>query len=88
MNETPSWTGSASAGSPSPTRTPTSCCSASSPTGTRVWQALLDRGVLIRETGPPGWLRVTVGRPEEMTAFRHALDGALAEDQTALEVPR
>ena len=24
-----------------------------------VWQALLDRGVLIRETGPPGWLRVT-----------------------------
>ena len=28
-----------------------------------VWQGLLDRGVLIRETGPDGWLRVTVGTP-------------------------
>jgi histidinol-phosphate aminotransferase len=42
-----------------------------------VWQALLDRGVLIRETGPAGWLRVTVGTPAEMTAFREALDGVL-----------
>ena len=24
-----------------------------------VWQGLLDRGVLIRETGPDGWLRVS-----------------------------
>jgi histidinol-phosphate aminotransferase len=39
-----------------------------------VWQGLLDRGVLIRETGPDGWLRVSVGTPEEMAAFRHALD--------------
>ncbi|HSE08914.1 MAG TPA: histidinol-phosphate transaminase [Nocardioidaceae bacterium] len=38
-----------------------------------VWQALLDRGVLIRETGPDGWLRVSVGTPEEMTAFKAAL---------------
>jgi histidinol-phosphate aminotransferase len=38
-----------------------------------VWQALLDHGVLIRETGPAGWLRVTVGTPEEMAAFRTAL---------------
>jgi histidinol-phosphate aminotransferase len=38
-----------------------------------VWQALLDRGVLIRETGPVGWLRVSVGTPEEMTAFKQAL---------------
>ncbi|MDA8369823.1 MAG: histidinol-phosphate transaminase [Nocardiopsaceae bacterium] len=37
------------------------------------WQGLLDRGVLIREVGPPGWLRVTVGTPEEMSAFREAL---------------
>ena len=37
----------------SPTPTPTSCCSAGSPTGTPVWQALLDRGVLVREVGPP-----------------------------------
>jgi histidinol-phosphate aminotransferase len=38
-----------------------------------VWQALLDRGVLIRETGPDGWLRVSIGTPEEMAAFRRAL---------------
>jgi histidinol-phosphate aminotransferase len=38
-----------------------------------VWQGLLDRGVLIRETGPDGWLRVSIGTPEEMTAFRTAL---------------
>jgi histidinol-phosphate aminotransferase len=44
-----------------------------------VWQALLDRGVLIRETGPPPWLRVSVGTPEEMTAFRAALDEVLDE---------
>jgi histidinol-phosphate aminotransferase len=44
-----------------------------------VWQALLDRGVLIRETGPAPWLRVSVGTPEEMTAFREALDEVLDE---------
>jgi histidinol-phosphate aminotransferase len=38
-----------------------------------VWLGLLERGVLIRETGPAGWLRVTVGTPQEMTAFRDAL---------------
>ncbi len=38
-----------------------------------VWQGLLDRGVLIRETGPDGWLRVSVGTPPEMAAFRQAL---------------
>jgi histidinol-phosphate aminotransferase len=38
-----------------------------------VWQRLLDRGVLIRETGPEGWLRVSIGTPEEMAAFRRAL---------------
>jgi histidinol-phosphate aminotransferase len=38
-----------------------------------VWQGLLDHGVLVRETGPEGFLRVTVGTPEEMAAFRDAL---------------
>jgi histidinol-phosphate aminotransferase len=42
-----------------------------------VWQRLLDRGVLIRETGPAGWLRVSVGTPEETAAFRDALDDVL-----------
>jgi len=38
-----------------------------------VWQGLLDRGVLIRETGPAGWLRVSVGTPAETAAFCSAL---------------
>ena len=42
-----------------------------------VWQRVLDRGVLIRETGPAGWLRVSVGTPEEMAAFRTALKESL-----------
>jgi histidinol-phosphate aminotransferase len=42
-----------------------------------VWQTLLDQGVLIRETGPAGWLRVSVGTPAEMTAFKDALTAVL-----------
>jgi len=38
-----------------------------------VWQGLLDRGVLIRETGPDGWLRVSIGTAQEMAAFQGAL---------------
>ncbi|HZC39233.1 MAG TPA: histidinol-phosphate transaminase [Streptosporangiaceae bacterium] len=45
-----------------------------------VWQALLAAGVLVRETGPPGWLRVSVGTPEEVAAFRSALARVLAAD--------
>src|SRR5690606_5308169 len=33
----------------------------------RVWKGLLDRGILIREVGPDGWLRVSV-RSEEHTS--------------------
>ncbi|WP_229797974.1 histidinol-phosphate transaminase [Planomonospora parontospora] len=42
-----------------------------------VWEGLLERGVLIREVGPPGWLRVSIGTAEEMAAFRAALEGIL-----------
>jgi histidinol-phosphate aminotransferase len=38
-----------------------------------VWQKLLDRGVLIRDVGLPGWLRVTAGTPEETDAFLEGL---------------
>ena len=38
-----------------------------------VWEGLVERGVLIRETGPDGWLRVSIGTAEEMAAFRAAL---------------
>jgi histidinol-phosphate aminotransferase len=43
-----------------------------------VWQGLLDRGVLIREVGPPAWLRVSVGTARETAAFRTALEEVLA----------
>jgi len=38
-----------------------------------VFEALLERGVLIRETGPDGWLRVSIGTAAEMDAFKKAL---------------
>ncbi len=44
-----------------------------------VWQGLLDRGVLIRVTGPEGWLRVSIGTAEEMAAFRSALEATRPE---------
>jgi histidinol-phosphate aminotransferase len=46
-----------------------------------VWRGLLDRGVLIRETGPDGWLRVSIGTPAEMGAFRTALTQVMEEAQ-------
>jgi len=45
---------------------------------TAVWQGLLDRGVLIRNVGIPGTLRVTAGTPSETTAFLEALREVLA----------
>lgn len=38
-----------------------------------IWKGLLDRGILIREVGPEQWLRVSIGAPTEMAAFRAAL---------------
>jgi histidinol-phosphate aminotransferase len=45
-----------------------------------VWQSLLDDGVLIRETGPAGWLRVSIGTGAEMAAFRASLERVLKTD--------
>jgi histidinol-phosphate aminotransferase len=42
-----------------------------------VWQALLDRGVLIREVGPPEWLRVSIGTAAETATFLSELRGVL-----------
>ncbi|GAA4148648.1 histidinol-phosphate transaminase [Phytohabitans flavus] len=39
----------------------------------KAWRALLDRGVLVRDVGLPGWLRVTAGTPSETDAFLEAL---------------
>jgi histidinol-phosphate aminotransferase len=48
------------------------------------WQALLDRGVLVRDVGLAGWLRVTAGTPEETHAFLTAL-GEIAGDHRTTE---
>jgi histidinol-phosphate aminotransferase len=37
------------------------------------WQSLLDKGVLVRDVGLPGWLRVTAGTPSETSAFLEAV---------------
>ena len=38
-----------------------------------VWQEFLDRGILIRDVGLEGYLRVTIGTPAENQAFLTAL---------------
>ncbi len=43
-----------------------------------MWQGLLDRGVLVRDVGIPGHLRVTAGTEEETTAFLAAVRACLA----------
>jgi histidinol-phosphate aminotransferase len=37
------------------------------------WQRLLDQGVLVRDVGLAGWLRVTAGTPAEVDAFLEAV---------------
>jgi histidinol-phosphate aminotransferase len=37
------------------------------------WRKILDRGVLVRDNGVPGWLRVTAGTPAENDAFLDAV---------------
>ncbi len=40
----------------------------------QIFSDLLDRGVLIREVGPTGFLRVSIGTSQEDQAFRQALE--------------
>jgi histidinol-phosphate aminotransferase len=47
------------------------------------WQALLAAGVLVRDVGLPGWLRVTAGLPGEVEAFLAATRALLADPATA-----
>ncbi len=44
-----------------------------------VWQAILDQGVLVRDNGVPGRLRVTAGTPAENDAFLSAVAQATKE---------
>ncbi|MFG2889592.1 histidinol-phosphate transaminase [Streptomyces sp. NPDC048248] len=43
------------------------------------WQAILDHGVLVRDNGVPGWLRVSAGTPAENDAFLDAVRAVLKE---------
>ena len=46
-----------------------------------VWRGLLERGVLVRDVGLPGHLRVTAGTEHETTEFLTALREVLAAQQ-------
>lgn len=45
------------------------------------WRRILDRGVLVRDNGVPGWLRVTAGTPEENDAFLDAVRELMKEQE-------
>lgn len=45
----------------------------------QLWQAMLDRGVLIRDVGLLGYLRVTIGNEAENTKFISTLSACLGE---------
>jgi histidinol-phosphate aminotransferase len=44
-----------------------------------IWRSLLSRGVLVRDNGLPGYLRVTAGTEEETTTFLDALADSLLD---------
>jgi histidinol-phosphate aminotransferase len=48
------------------------------------WRKILDRGVLVRDNGVPGWLRVTAGTPAENDAFLEAVNEVMASATRAL----
>ena len=52
------------------------------------WQALLERGVLVRDVGIPHYLRVTAGTPEETDAFLTALAEVTTDPATRLAQPQ
>lgn len=45
----------------------------------QMWQNLLDQGVLVRDVGIPGHLRVTAGTEDETTAFLTAVENYLQQ---------
>jgi histidinol-phosphate aminotransferase len=46
------------------------------------WEKILGRGVLVRDNGIPGWLRVSAGTPEENDAFLDAVRELKKEQST------
>ncbi|MDP9432985.1 MAG: histidinol-phosphate transaminase [Actinomycetota bacterium] len=53
-----------------------------------VWAALVEEGVLVRDVGIPGWLRVTAGLESEVDAFLSALEKVMRHNgQPGAAVP-
>ncbi len=52
----------------------------------QVWQQLLAHGVLVRDVGLPGWLRVTAGTETQTDAFLAALSDILGQPQWAATI--
>jgi histidinol-phosphate aminotransferase len=52
------------------------------PASAEVFAALRERGVLVRESGGPGYLRVSIGTPHENEVFREALLAVLRKGRT------
>ena len=50
----------------------------------KVWTDLLELGVLVRDVGIPGWLRVTAGTEDETGAFLAALGEVIAQTDPLL----
>jgi histidinol-phosphate aminotransferase len=48
----------------------------------RLWQEMLDRGILIRDVGLSGYLRTTIGTGAENKMFLHALRECLAKEKS------
>ncbi|MFM9151989.1 MAG: histidinol-phosphate transaminase [Candidatus Planktophila sp.] len=48
----------------------------------QLWQAMLDRGILIRDVGLSGYLRTTIGTGAENEKFLHALRECLAKEKS------
>jgi histidinol-phosphate aminotransferase len=42
-----------------------------------LWQEILNKGILIRDVGIEGYLRVTIGTPEENEQFLNAIKSSL-----------
>lgn len=60
------------------------------PRAEEVWKALVRRGVLVRSLhswGLPGWLRVTIGTPEELHRFAGSLREALRKVHPLQPIP-
>ncbi|WP_316740382.1 histidinol-phosphate transaminase [Streptomyces sp. MK7] len=47
------------------------------------WRKILDRGVLVRDNGVPGWLRATAGTPAENDAFLDAVRDLKKEQESS-----